>query len=311
MLIAVIFYTKTIHFYGFDQMPNLKEFAQQLPSKAPIVHVGLQISSFSEFKMAKGEFAFAGSIWFQYDPQKIALADIKKFQLVQGNITSTSLPKVRSVDNQEVAQFEITANFKNRLNYTAFPLGDHYVSIGVVNYALPEGTIFRSTADDFDLDQSDIPGWHILSRKFKVGFFEHFFGKDRLHHTKQSGIFFILECKRTDPVFLITILVSLMILLLVAMMPFSMEGYSGDLIAGAIGGIVAFRFVISSLAPDDVGYFMLVDYLFILGLIAVIAAVLGCVMARQFHWSERLQNGLVVCIYTFFVLGSWLSLWMM
>ena len=308
-LIAVIFYTKTVNFYGFDRLPVVKEFTQSAKADVPIVHMGLQISSFSEFKMAKGEFAFAGSIWFQYDPKKIALKDIKKFQLVHGKISSMSAPKVKSIGDHEVAQFEITATFKNRLNYAAFPLGDHYVNIGVVNYALPEGTMFESASDDFDIEESvHIPGWRILSRKIKTGFVDRFFGKDKLHHTEQAGIFFILECKRTDPVFLITILVSLMLILLVSMIPFSMEEYSGDLISGAIGGIVAFRFVIAALSPKYVGYFMLVDYMFILALISVMVAVLGCIMARQFNWSERLQNGMVVGVYSFFVLGSWLSL---
>lgn len=87
-----------------------------------------------------------------------------------------------------------------------------------------------------------------------------------------------------------------------------MEDYSGDLISGAIGGIVAFRFVLAALSPEYVGYFMLVDYLFILALISIMAAVLGCIMARQFNWSERLQNGIVVGVYSFFVVGAWLSL---
>jgi hypothetical protein len=311
VVLAIIFYTKTIHFYGFDPLPVLKEFPNHVSSNASSVYMGLHISSFSEFKVAKGEFAFSGSVWFQYDPRKVSLEDIKQFKLMHGELISISIPMVKRVGDQEVAQFEITAQFKNRLNYSAFPLGDHYVTIGIVNYSLPEGTILRSAPDDFEVDSSiDIPGWRVLSRTVKEGLIDRFFGKNKMHHIAQTGIFFILECKRTDPVFLITILISLLIILLVAMMAFSIEDYSGDLIAGAIGGIIAFRFVISALTPDDVGYFMLVDYLFILGLVSVVSAVLGCVMARQFHWSERIQNGLVVGIYSFFVLGAWLSLWL-
>jgi len=309
VVLAVIFYAKTVNFYGFDQLPALKEFPDHLSADAPTVYMGLQISSFSEFKVAKGEFAFTGSIWFQYDPKKIALKEIKKFQLVHGKLTSISTPQLKRSGDQEIAQFEIAGTFKNRLNYSAFPLGDHYVSIGIVNYALPEGTIFQSSSDDFDVEKSiDIPGWQILSEKVNVGLVDRYFGKNKEHHREQAGIFFVLECKRTDPVFLITILISLMIILLVAMMAFSIEDYSGDLIAGAIGGIVAFRFVIAALSPEGVGYFMLVDYLFILGLIAVVAAVLSCIMARQFHWSERIQNSIVAAIYGFFVVGSGLLL---
>ncbi len=309
VLLAIIFYAKAVNFYGFDRLPEVKEFSQSLNVDTPIVHMGLQINSFSEFKVSKGKFSFAGSIWFQYDPDTISLKDIKKFQLVHGEIISMSSPKVRKIGKQEVAQFEITATFKNRLNYAAFPLGDHSISIGVVNYELPEGTRFSSEADDFDVDQTvHIPGWRILSRQLKMGFVDRFFGKNQLHHVEQAGIFFILDCKRTDPVFLITILISLMIILLVAMIPFSMEEYSGDLISGAVGGIIAFRFVIAALSPEYVGYFMLVDYLFILGLISVMVAVLGCIMSRQFNWSEHMQNGIVAAVYSFFVVGAWISL---
>ena len=134
-LLAAIFYKPFVTFYGFDRLPSVKEFTKQQKPNAPTVHVGLLISSFNEFKVESGEFAFSGSIWFQYNPKQISLDKIKKFHLLHGEIKSISQPDVRKVGEEDIAQFEITASFKNDLNYAAFPLDDHYISIGIFNYS--------------------------------------------------------------------------------------------------------------------------------------------------------------------------------
>ncbi len=309
VLLAAIFYKPFVTFYGFDRLPEVKEFSKQPKPNVPVVHMGLLISSFNEFKVELGEFAFSGSIWFQYDPKQISLEKIKKFHLLYGEIKSISEPDVRKVGEEDVAQFEITASFKNDLNYAAFPLDDHYISIGIFNYSLPDGTILVSESNDFDLAESlHISGWRILSRQLRMGYVDRIFGKKDIHHTEEVRGFFILKCKRTDPVSLITILISLMIILLVGLIPFSIEDYSGDLISGAIGGIVAFRFVLAAMSPAYVGYFMIVDYLFIFALIAVMVSVLGCIAARQFNWRESYQDLMVIGVYGFFVAGSLISL---
>ncbi len=311
LALGIIFYKPFMSFYSFDTLPKVIPFAETSKPDVPVVHVGLLINTFSEFKIESGEFEFAGSIWFQYDPKKVPLEKIKKFHFLHGEIKSISEPDLRTAGDEEVAQFEIVISFKDDLNYAAFPVDDHYVSIGVFNYALPDGTIIRSGFEDFDLGASlNISGWHIADRQLRIGYVDRVFGKKDLHRTEEIRAFFILKCKRTDPVALITILLSLMIVLLVAMIPFSIEEYSGDLISGAIGGIVAFRFVLAAMAPASVGYFMISDYLFIFALIAVMVAVLGCIMARQFNWRSSYQSLIVIGTYSFFVLASWLSLYL-
>ena len=311
LALGVIFYKPFVSFYSFDTLPKVIPFSETLKPDSSVVHVGLLINTFSEFKIESGEFEFAGSIWFQYDPKKIPLEKIEKFHFLHGEIKSISKPDIRTVGDEEVAQFEIVISFKDDLNYAAFPVDDHYVSIGVFNYALPDGTIIRSGMEDFDLgDALNISGWHIVDRQLRIGYVDRVFGKKDLHRTEEIRAFFILKCKRTDPVALITILLSLLIILLVAMIPFSIEEYSGDLISGAIGGIVAFRFVLAAMAPASVGYFMISDYLFILALFAAMAAVLSCIMARQLNWKRSIQNAIVCGIYILFVLGSWLSLYL-
>ena len=311
LALGVIFYKPFVSFYSFDTLPKVIPFPETLKPDASVVHVGLLINTFSEFKIESGEFEFAGSIWFQYDPKKIPLEKIKKFHFLHGEIKSISEPDIRKTGVEEVAQFEIVISFKDDLNYAAFPVDDHYVSIGVFNYALPDGTIIRSGFEDFDLGASlNISGWHIADRQLRIGYVDRVFGKKDLHHTEEVRAFFILKCKRTDPVALVTILLSLMIILLVGMIPFSIQEFSGDLISGAIGGIVAFRFVLAAMAPASVGYFMISDYLFIFALFATMAAVLSCIMARQFNWRERIQNVIIYCVYLFFVLSAWLSLYL-
>ena len=311
LALGIIFYKPFVSFYGFDKLPKVIAFPDTPKPDAPVVHVGLLINTFSEFKVESGEFEFAGSIWFQYNPKQIPLEKIKKFHLLHGVIKSISEPDIRTVGDEEVAQFEVVVSFKNNLNYAAFPVDDHYVSIGIFNYALPDGTIIRSELTDFDLGEAlSISGWRIMDRQLRIGYVDRVFGKKDLHRTEEVRAFFILKCKRTDPISLITILLSLMIILLVSMIPFSIEEYSGDLISGAIGGIVAFRFVLAAMSPASVGYFMISDYLFIFCLIAVMVTVLGCIMARQFNWRSSYQNVIVIGTYAFFVLGSWLSLYL-
>ena len=311
VLIGVIFYVPFITFYGFDSLPKVQAFPEQQKSTTPIVHMGLLIGSFNEFKIETGEFVFSGSIWFQYNPQQIPLKDIKKFHLVYGELKSVSDPVIRKVGEEEIAQFEITASFKNNLNYSSFPLDDHYITIGIFNYELPDGTILRADPIDFDLEPSlNIPGWRILSRELKIGFINRLFGKKDLLKTEELRAFFILKCKRTDPATFLTIILALMFILLVAVLPFSIEEYSGDLISGAIGGIVAFRFVLAAMSPVYVGYFMISDYLFMFALVAIVVAILGCILSRQLNYRESSQNWIVVSSYGIFLAGSLLSIFL-
>ena len=184
ILLSAIFYYPFVTFYGFDDLPKVKEFSTQVSSNNPTVNMGLLINNFSEFKIEEGQFVFEGSVWFQYDPKKISLEKIKQFHLINGEIKTISDPDVRKVGDDEIAQFEIIASLKNNLNYSAFPLDDHYISIGIFNYALPDGTVVSSELNDFDLDPSlHIPGWKILSRQLKIGYVDRIFGKKDLQGT--------------------------------------------------------------------------------------------------------------------------------
>jgi hypothetical protein len=305
IVVAAIFYKPFVTFYGFDRVPEVKPFP--LPkADTPLVYVGLLVNTFHEFKVETGEFSFSGAIWFQYNPAQVTLQQIQKFHIVSGEIKSISEPDVRKVGDNEIAQFEITASFKNDLNYASFPLDDHYVSIGIFNYALPDGTVFISETSDFDLGELfTIPGWKVLSRTFKVGYVDRVFGKQEIQRKQEVRAFFILECKRTDPVFLITILATLLIIILIAVLSFSPQ-QSVDL--NVIGAVIGFRFVIAALAPANSGYFMISDYLFFFCLLAVILSVLGSIAVREWQWGVRAQRVLVLLVYGCFIGGSLLSI---
>ena len=304
IVLALIFYKPFFRFYGFDRLPVVKEFSQNVSSTASMVRIGLLINDFNTFKIETGEFTFAGSVWFEYDPQQISLEKIKKFHIWHGKITSISDPDVRTIGRKELARFEMTASFRNSLNYAAFPLDDHSISIGIFNYSFPKGTIIQCKVSDFQLEKPfHISGWEVILREVKAGYVDRIFGKDNAHRAQENHTFFILKCKRTDPVTLITIVLSLMLIMLVSVLSFSIRDSSTDLISGAIGGLIAFRFVLAAMSPAHVGYFMVSDYLFVFTLIGVITAVLSCIAARQLHWRESSQNLVVIGIYGFFVVA--------
>jgi hypothetical protein len=282
LLICFFMYRASNEFVSHDPMPELipltPETAAQMGQPAE-VKVGLYVKDFAEFNIVDNRFEFSGILWFYFDPSIISLATLGKFSFEKGKIVSISEPSTRIVKGKLLARYDIRVNFKANPMFEAFPFDSHTLYITLDNnHVSPGELILDSTFDELVLSpELSFAGWKIYGTRVYPGYSVARIDKsNRAYDVAHPRIIFALDFVHSGVRQAILIIFPLLLLFFMAMFTFALDlkNYKtsiASLSAGAITGILAYRFVIDRLAPQ-VGYFMESDSLFFLFLFAVCIA---------------------------------------
>lgn len=281
-LICFFMYQASQEFISQDPMPELLPMTPatlvQMGQSAE-VKVGLYVKDFSEFNLVDNRFEFSGILWFYFDPSIISLATLGNFSFEKGKIVSKSEPTTRIVKGKLLARYDIRVNFKANPTFAAFPFDSHTIYITIDNnYVSPGEVVFSSSYDELVLSpELSFAGWDIYGTRVFAGYSVARIDKsNRAYDVAHPRVVFALDFVHSGVRQAILIIFPLLLIFFMAMFTFALDlkNYKTSitsLSAGAITGILAYRFVIDRLAPQ-VGYFMQSDSLFFLFLLAVCTA---------------------------------------
>ncbi len=281
--------------------PYLPLIANEKSDKQVIV--GIHISHFSDFNIAKNKFVLDGTLWFLFNPKDVSLDTIKKFTIFNGTLLDASEPVLIDHNDEKIAQFRIRTEFHTPLNYRMFPLDDHHVNLIIINRFLPDNVILHSTSQDITFDASMyLPGWRIVNHEVRTGIKEVVLKRDNKRYAdQQQEAIITFNCERTDPSIIINILLTLLLMLFLAMLTFSSDEDSVLIVTVGIVALVGYRTVMHTMAPPQVSYFIYSDYMYLFALISVVITLFAGIITREHGDRLKVKKYYIAGIYALFV----------
>lgn len=273
------------------------------------VIIGLYIEHFSQFTMLQGKFAFDGLLWFEFNPITTSLKDIDDITITSGKIDKKSIAFTKYLDaTTMVVCYHVSITIDTTLNYKRFPVDSHFVGVWFTHRTLsPKDIIFESAVSNLMLDpRAQQSGWIVAGLRVFSGYLPYNLSSaDNRKDYFFPYLLFSIDYARNSFRDGLTIFMPLLFMLFLALFTFSLDPTKMfatvyGIAAGSISGIVAYRFVIESMAPK-VGYFMISDYCFFLFLILALIIFFTNLFAdtlKQIHLTLT-----VVGIHTIFVVG--------
>lgn len=241
--------------------------------KEPIkVKTGFMIHEFLKFNPVKNEFLINAILWFEFDQSKISLEKVGKFFFTKGEIVQKSEPLLKELPNNITrVEYQLRIHFNTLWDYSLFPLDDHKMFLNLTSAAVQaHEMIYVVEPSDFTVaDYIYISGWKILSHKARSGYTEYILSseKDGIQHPK---VLFEIDLKKQDIRQLILMLLPVLMLFYFCMFTLAIVDFSLDmqLMFTLATAFMAYNIVIQNMSPD-VGYFMMIDYLVLLFMIAL------------------------------------------
>ena len=276
------------------------------------VKVGLGISSFSVFNILANEFEYAGTLWFEFDPNLTSLNSVRQFSFEKSEVVSLSEPTTKIIGDKLFASYDIRMKKKENLNYSFFPFSSHTFNVVIDHRTSPGELVFEAALSDLVISAGAIPsGWAVTDKSVYTGFsateFSSINQKKALYH---SRVIFSLDFALKSLRNLLTILLPLILMFFISMFSFSMDPtiYYRSIIAlstGTLTAMLAYRFVIENLAPK-VGYFMISDAFFFLFFSA--CCVIFLINTKTLELSRHAKYIFTVLIHLGIILGMFILL---
>ncbi len=246
---------------------SLQHGAVATPTK---VTVGLTITDFPSFDVARNDFEFSGIIWFSFDPALVNLKTIEKFSFVKGEIKYISEPSTQLEDDRLTVRYRIRVSFKTNLYYGYFPFEDHTLYLMLSNASVnPDEVIFESTYANVIMDNPYVNGWDYKDHQVTTGFSTVPLGiGQKGKEVVYPSVLFTFEFYHHSIRYLMSILLPLLIIFLIDLFSLCFDQRKErdilvTMTTANIAALVAYRFVLESLTPK-VGYPTIADYFFFL-----------------------------------------------
>lgn len=304
--LMALFYPRYKSFKAYDPPPIFSPWSSQemTSASATVVKTGLYITSFNEFDARKDSFVVSGILWFDGEAELMRSSVWRKFHVLNGELLEMSEPHFVPRGKNTLAYFDIRFHFRASLDFRSFPLDDHHIVFELTNYDLPVTTIFSSTRQNITFSQDFyLPGWFITSHDVETGYTTIALADRDEATLTHPRIVFSFDCKRVDPCEIVTMLLSLLLIVLIVACTLSSTEYSLTLIAASIIALMGYRFVLESISPPHIKYFMIADYLFIATLVSIIVGLFCTLVTRQKNLGASFRYASIIIIYSIFVAG--------
>jgi len=308
-----ILYKPLVSFIPKDHYPSIVPItSHQTPTfvqNPAIIKVGIYLQDFSEFDFVNDKFTADIIVWFKFDPQKIALDKIEKFSFDRGTFKQKGPPKIKEEkDGHLFVRYYLKLSFKNRLNYTHFPLDDHKINLILTNYSIsPSEGIFESSSDTIMIDKKlSLIGWSIINTQVKTGYIKNNLDPYDTKNIYHPRIIFSLDFSKSGIRHLVYILIPLLLVFLFLPLtlifdPFKNSDNIITISLAVISGLLAHRFIVGGMSPTAPGYLMLADKIFVLLLIG------SCIIFIFNVFGERIsgfyKNMIILFLYIYVAIG--------
>ncbi len=270
IVIGLLWY-ETRGFRSFDSDPQLlpitPEKARAFGGSPAFVTVGLTINNFSVFDTLTNDFAFAGTVWFEFDPSMVSLDTVKKMVFEKGEIVSLSEPITKIIGRKLFVAYDIRIKKKDNLSHVFFPISGYKIHVVIDNAATPSELVFTSSVDNFKIGAAPISAWIPYAKRVETGYsVSEVKAGDAVRAISHPRVVFTIDFALNGIRHLVTILLPLILVFYISVFTFSMNPITDlrtiiSLSSASVTGLLAYRFVIENLSPK-VGYFMVSDYLF-------------------------------------------------
>lgn len=271
IILGIIWYESRL-FRSLDEEPQLfsitPEKAFAFGGTPAIVEVGLTINAFSIFDTLANNFAFAGTLWFEFDPSMISLESVQKNLFEKSDMVSLSEPRIKVIGRKLFVAYDIKIKKQDNLSHVFFPFSGHQIHLVIDNIATPSELVFSSSIDSFKL-HGPVSGWRVETKRVETGYsVSELKTGDTLKTIYHPRVVFTIDFALAGIRQLLIILFPLILIFYISVFTFSMNPVTNlrsiiSLSSASVTGLLAFRFVIENLSPK-VGYFMISDYLFFL-----------------------------------------------
>lgn len=260
---------RTQMFLPNDQVPVVEIHTplslSALGGNPEAIGIGLYIDNISKFDTVNNEFSANCILWFTLNPGTISLDVLGKFTLKRGIILNRSEPIIKILNNKLFVQYKIRILFSTELDFSAFPLDDHYISLQIVNdFITPMEALFQTNEQDLVVGKNvNVYGWKFVGKEATAGYLTTELDPGDLHKNSHTiATVFSLFYSFVGLRFAISVFLPLLMIFFISLFCFSFGDTARTSIAvGTVTALLAYRFVIDSMSPK-VGYFMLSDYLF-------------------------------------------------
>lgn len=252
------------------------------------VDSGIFIKNFPKFDLAKNDFLIDAVVWFEFDVDQVTLENLEKFSFDRGDILKRMDPEIKIDDERMIVKYDIRLNFRGDLNYKAFPLNSHRISIVLTNNCLsPREVYYVVSSKAFRIqDGLFISDWNIIDTSAEAGYVEIELDPNQEHKTVEGAdaqlsgrnfaypkarFTFTVSSKGFQK--LLVIFIPLFLTMLLSL--FSFLGKLNNTIqrftlaSSPIPTLLGYRFVLENMLPQ-VTYLTLADKIFLLLLLLVI-----------------------------------------
>jgi len=317
ILMSYFFYQSVTSFNPLDQKSFVMQATPQVIGQwghEPMrIKTGFLIHEFIAFDTVGNNFLVNAVISFEFDPKKISLDTLGKFEFTKGDVLQKSDPVVKKLsDTLTFAQYYVRIQFSSMFDYARFPMDDHKLSLNFTNRAVAADLVLFDVAPaNFVVPKYvHIDGWDIVSQVSASGYTEFVsLEGESIQHPK---ILFSLGIKKIQSRKLLLIFIPLLIFFYLGMFQLAIRNYLADLNT-MIAVLTAFMFMaiaVQAISPK-VDYFMMIDYFMMLLLLVFFLMYIVMFLGTwlQQIWSQdalaKLQGCAVVAIYIAFIFFSY------
>jgi hypothetical protein len=274
------------------------------------VRVGLTMDDFTVFDLKKNIFVVKGVLWFEYNPQEVSYKQIDDFYLERGEILKKHGPVLELPGGLQRAVYYITVKYSTVLDYSMFPFDDHRIFLEIIYPSLDPSLVrVLSEPSDFLLGKNlHSGGWTIMTHRTKSGIRGTQMPSGKEEKVLKS--FFSVGVTKRDFRLIMILLFPLLLIFYFGVFSFSLSGErSLSLSLTSVSGLIAYRYVISSLEPA-VSYFIISDYFYLVILIesfVIFSVNLFCASDHTYLSTENLTSfrGMVLVLLYIMLLVMW------
>jgi hypothetical protein len=309
IVLFIIFYPRFMYFKAYDAEPPFIHWSSEEEKSSKAIETGLYLRNFITFDVTKNNFKLGGILWFNGNVDVMQNTDLKKFHVLNGAVTHISEQRIVHHDTKMLVYFDVQIDFQAPLDYRKFPLDDHRITFGLSNHFIDQDIVFVSSAKNMTFaPYFYLPGWKFVGWRIATGYSPvSLVPGHEEYQVKHPRIIFALDSKKIDPCDIMTMLFALMLILLIVVFTLSSTSDRLQIISGSIISLIGYRFVVQTLAPSQVHYFMLSDYIFLSALIAIMVGLFSILTIRQKSLNSLVQKISICAIYMVFVGGCWLA----
>jgi hypothetical protein len=139
-----------------------KAMAESLePQTSPAkVYVGVWLVNVEKVDLAASSYRLDFYLWFRFDPSEISLADVKKFEFVNGPVAE--FKPIEENETGGYVEYRIKGDFIKTFDFTKYPFETHTLTIELEHKELDISRLRYVADQNSTIDEAaNIAGWEI------------------------------------------------------------------------------------------------------------------------------------------------------